>query len=94
MKSSEIATTKFSTTKFREGYSMPEVDAFLDDIRGSLTAWESGRPGPVTAAAVAEARFPMTKFRAGYDQDQVDTFLDEAAAALKEFESGVYPTFG
>lgn len=94
MKSSEIANIKFSTTKFREGYSMPAVDGLLDDIHGSLSAWESGRSGAVTAAAVVEARFPMTKFRAGYDQDQVDTFLDEAAAALTVFETGKSPKNG
>ena len=91
MKSSEIADAKFSTTKFREGYSMHEVDIFLDQIRGSLSAWESGQPGTLTAAAIMEARFPLTKFRSGYVEDQVDTFLDEAAAALITFESGEPP---
>lgn len=87
MKSSEIANVSFSTTKFREGYSMPEVDSFLDKIRRSLAAWESGQAGVLTAGEIESARFSLTKFRAGYDEEQVDNFLDQAMVALSSFEN-------
>lgn len=87
MHSSEIAKARFSTTKFREGYVMDDVDTYLDRARTSLESWESGVPGELTAVAVVQSRFAPTKFRTGYVQDEVDNFLDGVSATLQSFES-------
>lgn len=87
MHSSEIAKARFSTTKFREGYVMDDVDSYLDRIRTALESWESGVPGELTAESVVNSRFALTKFRTGYVEDEVDSFLDEASATLVGYEA-------
>ncbi|WP_269937455.1 DivIVA domain-containing protein [Arthrobacter sp. HY1533] len=91
MHSSEIAKAHFSTTKFREGYVMDDVDSYLDKVRTSLESWESGVPGELTADAVEQSRFALTKFRTGYVEDEVDNYLDEVSATLQSFEGSQHP---
>lgn len=91
MHSTEIAAVRFSTTKWREGYAMEDVDGMREKIRASLLDWEAGRPGELKADSLAQLEFQPTKFRAGYDQDQVDKFLAGVAATLKKYESGEHP---
>lgn len=91
MHSSELSKIRFATTRFREGYSMPAVDDFINEIFKSLQQWESGRPGQLTSEALISSRFASTKFAQGYDQDGVDNFLDEASATLAAFEAGKRP---
>lgn len=91
MHSSEIAKARFSTTKFREGYVMDDVDSYLDKIRTALESWESGIPGEVTADSVVNSRFALTKFRTGYVEDEVDSYLDEVSATLQSFEGKQRP---
>ena len=86
MLASEIAGAKFTPTKWREGYEQDEVDEFLVEVGNSLSTWEHGIPGRLTAADVVTKRFQPTKFRAGYDQDQVDDYLDEVSRTLQAFE--------
>lgn len=93
MHSSDINQVRFSMTKFRAGYEMSEVDAFLDSLQKSLLQWEAGRSGTILAGEVVHQRFSVTKFRNGYDQDQVDDFLDQATATLQVHEKGSKPGY-
>jgi len=89
MLAKDVAQKRFRPTTWREGYDTDEVDAFLDEVRATLTAAGEGRSGPrVTAEAVVATRFTPTRFRGGYDQDEVDDFLDEIVAALRRLEVG------
>ena len=93
MHSSEIDKVKFALTKFRAGYDVADVDAFLDSLKSSLLQWEAGRSGAILAGEVVQQRFAVTKFRNGYDQDQVDNFLDQATATLQAYEKGSKPGY-
>lgn len=91
MKATELDHLTIPRTKFREGYEIDEVDAFLAAARAALYAHErrafaSAQP-PLSASDVVAARFVPTKFRAGYDQDHVDELLDRIAAALTAHET-------
>jgi len=89
MLAKDVAQKRFRPTRWREGYDTDEVDAFLDEVRATLTAAGEGRPGlGVTPLAVVAKRFTPTRFRSGYDQDEVDDFLDEIVAALRRLEVG------
>lgn len=65
----------FTTTRFREGYAVGDVDAFLDTV---FTAISTGQPVPPIATAV----FRPVRMANGYDMDEVDAFLDELEAGL------------
>jgi DivIVA domain-containing protein len=81
----EVSNYRFSPTKFREGYNVQQVDAFLERIRVALENIEQrpGSPVGLTPAEVQGARFGVTKFRAGYDQDEVDGVLDAVVSTLR-----------
>jgi len=85
LNSSELPNIRFKATKFREGYDMDQVDAFLEQVRASLQACERRLPPQLTSEGIVNARFQPTKFRQGYDQDQVDDFLDTATLALRSY---------
>jgi len=85
LKSSDVPTVRFQPTKFREGYDMAEVDAFLLEVGAALEACERRLQPLLQVARIENARFQPTKFRQGYDQDQVDNFLDDAIAALRSY---------
>ena len=84
LKSSEVPNVRFQPTKFREGYDMAEVDAFLLEVGAALEACERRTAPFLQAASIQSVRFQPTKFRTGYDQDQVDDFLNVVAASLQE----------
>jgi DivIVA domain-containing protein len=63
---------RFPVVRFREGYDICEVDAFIDTIDQR------------TADEVRGVRFSTTQLKAGYDEDEVDQFLDEQAARLAD----------
>jgi DivIVA domain-containing protein len=65
-------------TRFREGYSIEGVEAFLLEVRAVL----DGKTG-LTADDIVNSRFRVTRFREGYDQDIVDDFLDRVVAELR-----------
>lgn len=67
---------RFTTTRFRAGYDMSEVDDFLDRCDQALDSGD----GSVTAESVLAMRFTPTQFREGYDMEEVDVLLDEALA--------------
>lgn len=70
----ETEAVRFTTVRFREGYAMPDVDAFLDDLVQRL------RAGHEVAEFVRTARFTPVRLRGGYDMGEVDTFLDRVVA--------------
>ncbi len=84
----DVTEKRFTPTRFREGYAMDDVDAFLERIHATLTAYEQGTAVEVLADVdVVNARFQPTKFREGYSQDEVDDFLDEVVVELRRHES-------
>jgi DivIVA domain-containing protein len=84
LQADDVRNVRFSSSKFREGYNLVEVDAFLDRVETQLRTGGSDRSIPLlTAQAVIDQRFSATKFRAGYDQDEVDDFLDRIVTELR-----------
>lgn len=75
MSSTGASRPTFSTTRFREGYAVGDVDDFLDAV---FTAISTGQPVPPIAAAV----FRPVRLETGYDMAEVDAFLDELEAGL------------
>lgn len=66
-------------TKFREGYDIDQVDAFVERAAAAL----DGTGALVAPADVLNARFKATKFAEGYDQDAVDDLLDQVVLSLR-----------
>lgn len=56
----------FSTTRFKEGYDIAEVDKFLRRIEA----------GEASAEDIRTVTFSTVRFRSGYDTDEVDDYLD------------------
>jgi DivIVA domain-containing protein len=84
----DVTEKRFTPTRFRDGYAMDDVDAFLERVHATLTAYEGGTAfGVLSATDVVNARFHPTKFREGYSQDEVDDFLDQVVADLRRHES-------
>lgn len=75
MSSTGASRPTFSTTRFREGYAVGDVDDFLDAV---FTAISTGQPVPPIATAV----FRPVRLETGYDMAEVDDFLDELEAGL------------
>ena len=80
----DVDRVSFAEVKFREGYDLEEVDAFVAAIRASIAAGPNAS-GVLGSADVNRVRFQPTKFRAGYHQDQVDAFLEKAEDTLRTF---------
>ncbi len=91
MRSSDIASVSFATTRLHEGYAISEVDAFLKTVRNAIRKWEAGERGGLVAVDVVNARFTPVKFFKAYNEMQVDDFLDEVVATLAAYESGTEP---
>jgi DivIVA domain-containing protein len=72
-----IRGARFSTTRLAAGYDERQVDAFLDDLAGTLSVG-----GQLDATMLRNARFATTRLRPGYAQQDVDTFLREIAGYL------------
>lgn len=75
--SAGAARPQFTPTRWREGYSVADVDDFLDRVFHALS---TGHPVP----DVDGARFRPTRFGEGYDMEEVDDFLDELAPGLPD----------
>lgn len=69
-------------TKFREGYALADVDAFVDRVARALEEQGRGHRPSVSGDEVRDVRFKATKFAEGYDQDAVDDLLDRVRATL------------
>src|SRR5690349_14386128 len=77
----------FTRVRWREGYDIDEVNAFLE----RLAATVEGRyvDSPVTVADIRNVSFTPVRFREGYSVDEVDAFLDQAAQALTNTQPGL-----
>jgi DivIVA domain-containing protein len=77
------AGSTLTRTKFREGYDIDQVDAFLG--RALIAVGEHRRAASLslTPEAVLTAKFQATEFREGYDRDEVDDLLDQVVASLR-----------
>jgi len=78
-----IAGRALRRTTFREGYSIADVDGFLERAAVALDELNRHAMPSLTAEAVLAEKFKATKFREGYDQDEVDDLLDRVVASLK-----------
>jgi DivIVA domain-containing protein len=76
----EVAS--LARTKYREGYAIADVDAFVERVATALEERARGYRPSLTADQVLRARFAATKFQEGYDQDDVDQLLDRVARSL------------
>ena len=74
---------RFTRTRYRAGYSMADVDAFIDRIEETLSLRPRYGP-PVTAADVAAVQFRLVRLRTGYEMREVDEALDRYAEQLRE----------
>jgi DivIVA domain-containing protein len=74
---------RFTRTKYRAGYAIVDVDAFIDRIEETLGVRPRYGP-PVTAADVVAVRFRLVRLRAGYEMREVDEALDRYADQLRE----------
>jgi DivIVA domain-containing protein len=68
----------FSQTRWREGYTIAEVDAFLDQVEPRLPT--RGRTDEVLAAEITAVRFSPVRINRGYDMFEVDQYLDALTA--------------
>jgi DivIVA domain-containing protein len=86
MRAADVRGIRFEPVKFREGYDMDAVDAFLARIEAALAADEQSGAGVtgLTPEDVVAVKFTPTKFRQGYSQDGVDDFLDRVVAELHQ----------
>jgi DivIVA domain-containing protein len=71
----------FTRVRWREGYAMAEVDAFV----ARLMATAEGRyvDRPVTADEIHQVVFRSVRLTEGYSVDEVDAFLDQAENLLR-----------
>ncbi|MEV5962309.1 DivIVA domain-containing protein [Kribbella sp. NPDC051952] len=75
------APAEFTRVRWREGYDMVEVDAFVDRILATL----DGRAAdPVTIDEIRNVVFSGVRLREGYDIMEVDQFLDLAVGWLSK----------
>ncbi|SBW19044.1 hypothetical protein FDG2_0934 [Candidatus Protofrankia californiensis] len=87
---SEVKEKSFTGTRFRSGYDIAQVDAFLDTVSRELDRLQAmvgsaqdGRPAASASHAVSlvprdisDARFDTTWLTGGYSEYEVDDFLD------------------
>jgi DivIVA domain-containing protein len=74
---------RFTITRRRPGYSIPEVDDFVAQIEQAL-ADGAQRAGTVTADDVRTVRFSTVRLKPGYDEREVDAALDLYVAELSQ----------
>lgn len=65
---------RFKLVRWREGYDVAEVDAFVAKV-------EAG--GVASSADVESVRFTPVRLRQGYEMGAVDAYLDGIAARLR-----------
>lgn len=90
----EIVEQTFSTTRFRAGYDMDQVDIWLDEVVTAMRGHLAGSPAAASVRAddVPVVRFAQTRFRDGYDMGEVDELLDRVHATLAALERGERPS--
>lgn len=76
-----MADPLFSRTRWREGYDMAEVDAFVERLMATTEGRYVDRP--VTADEIRNVTFTPVRLREGYDVEEVDNFLTQAESLLR-----------
>jgi DivIVA domain-containing protein len=66
------AQPSFSVTRFKPGYDMGEVDAFIAGIADR------------TFQEMNDVVFKTTRFSPGYDEQEVDAYLDSCIARKRQ----------
>ncbi|GAB2699519.1 DivIVA domain-containing protein [Thalassiella azotivora] len=80
----EVRTARLGRSRWREGYAIAEVDAFLRRVVTALTDLEAGRSERrMTVDDVRSVRFSATRLREGYVQDEVDDLLERVVRTLE-----------
>lgn len=74
----------FRRVRWREGYSIEDVDAFVARVLESL-----GSPSPsLRPDEVTDVTFTAVRLREGYSMQEVDEWLDQAESVLRRRSSG------
>lgn len=71
---------EFTRVRLREGYSIEEVDSFLDRVEAEFAR----TPARLHPEELDDARFTPVRLRPGYDMGEVDEWLDATAALLRD----------
>lgn len=87
----DILAKVFSTSRYREGYDIDEVDSFLDALAANYRILD-GVPEhgdhamalDLTPQLIVDQRFKTARFAESYDMSDVDEFLDAIVADLHE----------
>jgi DivIVA domain-containing protein len=71
----------FTRVRWREGYDMAQVDAFIERLMATV----EGRyvEPPVTADDIRSVIFTPVRLTHGYAVEEVDAFLDTAESLLR-----------
>jgi DivIVA domain-containing protein len=66
------AQVSFSLTRFKPGYAMDQVDAFIAGIADR------------TVQEMNDVVFKTTRFSPGYDEEEVDAYLDSCIVRKRQ----------
>jgi len=72
----------FTRVRWREGYDMTQVDAFVERLQATVDGRYVDRP--VTADEIHQVRFASVRLTHGYSIVEVDAFLDTAESLLRK----------
>jgi DivIVA domain-containing protein len=71
----------FTRVRWREGYDMAQVDAFIERLLATVEGRYVERP--VTADDIRSVIFTPVRLTHGYAVEEVDAFLDTAESLLR-----------
>ena len=71
----------FTVTRWRESYSIDDVDDFLAEIGPLL---QDSLPNPELAARISDVRFALARLRPGYDMVEIDDHLEHVMALASQ----------
>jgi DivIVA domain-containing protein len=71
----------FTRVRWREGYDMVQVDAFIERLMATVEGRYVERP--VTADDIRSVIFTPVRLTHGYAVEEVDAFLDTAESLLR-----------
>jgi DivIVA domain-containing protein len=71
----------FTRVRWREGYDMAQVDAFIERLMATVEGRYVERP--VTADDIRSVIFTPVRLTHGYAVEEVDAFLDTAESLLR-----------
>lgn len=82
LRADDVRNVAFSSTRaFQVGYSVDDVDGFLDEVQAAL-ALDLQALGRLRPSEVANPRFEVSRLRPGYRQEEVDGFLELVRSEL------------